>query len=357
MCKKGRNQEQDAARVELSSYATPFKLGRPVVQGSGIPGRFDAQGVDCPFVFRHRDRFCMMYVGFDGIGYRTGLAESRDLVNWTFKGIMLDRMEEEGSKARWDRIGAAGSWIMLESDGVFDTPVLKKIDGRYWMVYHSYPEAGYEAGGARMGLAWCKDEELLEWNRLDEPVFTYEDGGLWEQGGLYKCCVIHSEGLYHMFYNAKNSTDWPWKEETGLAVSEDLQHWRRHPDNPLLKTKPDSYYSVYYSDPCLKYSSEDSVWLNFGFGFDGRQAQGALAWSENLAQWTQLERPWLPAGLPGQVDSLHAHKSSVIYWEGVLYHYYCACRPVREEDEAVMGIQDGGNGEFRCISVAASRPF
>ncbi|WP_282939821.1 hypothetical protein [Paenibacillus sp. RC67] len=45
---------------------TPHKLGRPVLSGSGGESSFDSQAVDCPFVFVHKDRFYMMYVGFDG---------------------------------------------------------------------------------------------------------------------------------------------------------------------------------------------------------------------------------------------------------------------------------------------------
>lgn len=341
---------------DIGRYATPFKLGRPVVQGSGVRGSFDALAVDCPFVFRHGDRFCMMYVGFDGIGYRTGLAESGDLLNWTFKGMMLDRAPAGSPEsASWDGVGAAGSWIVLESDGLYDTPRLKKIHGRYWMVYHSYPEPGYEAGGAKMGLAWCEDEELLDWHRLEAPVMAFEEGGAWERGGLYKCCVVESGGLYYMFYNAKESTDWPWTEQTGLAVSGDLKTWRRDPGNPLMRTAPGSFYSVYFSDPCVKYDGEAGRWVNFGFGYDGEHAQGALAVSHDLRSWDIADSPWLPVGRRGELDATHAHKSSVFYWEGTLYHFYCACRPAEPGDAAVVGSEEGAGGEFRCIALAASR--
>jgi hypothetical protein len=57
----------------LNKIRTPFKLGRHVLTASYKQGTFDSHAVDCPFVFFHNDRYYMTYVGFDTIGYRTGL--------------------------------------------------------------------------------------------------------------------------------------------------------------------------------------------------------------------------------------------------------------------------------------------
>jgi hypothetical protein len=62
-------------------YLTPYKIGRLVLAASGGTSEFDSHSVDCPFVFEHDGLFYMTYVGFDG-GYQTGLASSRDLVQW-----------------------------------------------------------------------------------------------------------------------------------------------------------------------------------------------------------------------------------------------------------------------------------
>ena len=339
----------DFAAVE--AVRTDFRRGEPVLLGSGIEGRFDAKAVDCPFVFRHDGLFHMMYVGFDGEGYQTALATSPDLLAWTYRGMMLERLDDP---SRWDRVGAAGSWILLESDELHAVPALRKVDGKYWMVYHAYPEVGYEAGGAVMGLAYCEDESLLRWTRLDRPIFAYEGGAGWERGGLYKCCVIRHAEKYWMFYNAKDQDEWPWVEQTGLAWSDDLVHWTRCPENPVLPALENSFYRQYFSDPCIK--SHAGRWYDFGFGFDGKHAQGALGVSEDLLRWQCLPEPWLPAGGPGELDETHAHKSSVISWNGTLYHFDCACRPARDGDPAVIDY-GGGNREFRCIAVAASRPW
>ncbi len=336
-------------RTKVDHLSTPHKWGHPILQGSGIAGSFDEKGVDCPFVFYHNDQFHMMYVGFDGMGYQTALATSMNLIEWDYQGLMLSRIPDS---SRWDHVGAAGSWILLESNDLYSIPRPKKIDNKYWMLFHSYPQVGYEAGGAVMGLAWCEDERLLQWHRLEHPVFTYKEGADWEQGGLYKCCIIEVQGQYWMFYNAKGKEDWPWTEETGLAFSNDLKSWTRYSGNPLLEAREHSFYSQYFSDPCIKHDGQR--WINFGFGFDGKHAQGALALSDDLLHWYCFPEPWISSGNPGELDEINAHKSSVIYWKDTLYHFYCACRPAKAGDPTSIEYSENYR-EFRCITMAASK--
>ncbi len=318
--------------------------------GSGKQGAYDSQGVDCPFVFEHHGRFYMMHVGFDGIGYQTALAVSDDLLHWEYEAVILPRLLESD---RWDHIGAAGSWILLESNNIYEVPRLRKFDGRYWMIYHAYPNQGYEAGGAIMGLAWTEDETLRRWNRLEEPIFTYAGQADWEKSGLYKCCFFEHDGQFWMFYNAKGESKWPWKEETGLAHSKDMIHWERYADKPIMACKENTFYNWFYSDPCIRYDGER--WLNFGFGFDLVHAQGLLAFSDDLYHWDTLEEPLIPHGKPGELNEIHAHKSFVVINNGNYYHYFCACRPWREGDSTAVEVFDD-QVEFRCIA-AAVRPF
>lgn len=336
-----------ALRKELfHTWAIEGGESQQALAGSGKAGAYDAQGVDCPFVFEHNDQFYMMHIGFDGNGYQTALAVSDDLLNWQHEAMILPRLEHSN---RWDHVGAAGSWILLESNNVWEVPKLRKLDGRYWMIYHSYPDEGYEAGGAIMGLAWTTDESLKEWHRLDQPIFTYEHGAEWEKAGLYKCCLIEHEEEFWMFYNAKGDGNWPWKEETGLARSTDLMQWKRHDANPIMGCRPDSFYSLFNSDPCIRYDGQR--WLNFGFGFDGVHAQGLLATSEDLLHWDVITQPLLPHGGKGDIDEIHAHKSFVVVHEGNYYHYYCACRPARPGDPTVVEVFEKQE-EFRCIAVS-----
>lgn len=330
--------------IDISRYLTPYKLQRPVIAPSGREEAFDKCAVDCPFVFYHNNEFYMMYIGFDGKGYQTALATSKDLINWETKGIILSRDE----KVRWDSVSIGGTWI-IKNDNLFELPTLKKINGRYWLVYHSYPGYGYENGPAEIGLAWTDDEELLKWNRLDEPILSWKDGAEWEKGGLYKACIVENNGTYYMFYNAKNIEKGPWIEQTGVAMSKDLIHWERYQDNPVLRVTDNSWDSRFVSDPYVV--RDRDLWIMFYYGYNYKNAQNGIAFSKDLLHWVKYQEPILTHGKEGELDEIHAHKPAVVYYNGILYHFYCAVRKYKAGDIA------RNFNEFRSISVATSRPL
>jgi predicted GH43/DUF377 family glycosyl hydrolase len=284
-----------------------------------------------------------MFVGFDGRGYQTGLACSEDLVEWRELGVILARAEGR----TWDSGNAAGTWLLCD-DALRGPRRLKKWQDRYWMAYHAYPGVGYEAGPARIGLAWTDDDTLMSWRRVPDPILIPEEGAAWERGGLYKECLVEQEGVFHLFYNAKDCSA-PWFEQIGLAQSDDLRTWVRSPDNPLVRVTPGAWDSRFSSDPCVVRDGDD--WVMFYYGFDGEHAQEGLAFSGDLHRWRKHPAPILRTGAPGSLDSIHAHKPSVIVHEGVLYHFYCAVRPSHSGDPA-----ENLGGEFRSITVAASHP-
>jgi predicted GH43/DUF377 family glycosyl hydrolase len=331
----------------IAAYLTPYKYGRPVLTGSGDEGEFDAKAVDCPFVFRHNGKYYMMYVGFDGQGYQTGLAVSDDLLHWAKLGVILSR----GENAGWDRVGAAGVSMLRASNDLNNIPELKKVDGKYWMIYHSYPEEGYEAGAARIGLAWCDDESLLLWHRLPAPVMSWENGADWEKGGLYKGFLMELEGRYYLYYNAKNITEGSWHEQIGIAFSDNMMDWKRYEGNPVLRVTDGAWDSTFCSDPFVV--RDGDRWLMFYYGFDRHHAQDGIAVSYDLLHWEKYPEPILSSGATEEeLDFCHAHKPSVLRVNGTLYHFYCAVRHFRQGDPA-----ENLWNEFRCITVAASKPF
>lgn len=156
---------------KIQKYLTPYRYEKPVLHGSGMLGAFDEKAVDIPFVFWHQNKYYMLYTGFDGKGYQSALATSDDLLHWEHKGIILKRNLDSD---RWDRIGGAATWMIKENDDFNQIPKLGKVDGKYWLVYHSYPSTGYESGPAEIGLAWTEDEELLDWALSGKALLLLE---------------------------------------------------------------------------------------------------------------------------------------------------------------------------------------
>lgn len=311
---------------------TPHKLNRLVLRASGQAGAFDEKAVDCPFVFRYGERYLMTFVAFDGTGYQTGLASSPDLLDWKTEGLILGR----DPNSELTRYNVALNWIVREND-LFSEGRLKKIRGRYLGVYHAYPKPGYEQGAAVIGLCWSID--LRKWE-LDPACLRPEDGAAWERGGLYKPCLVEAGGVFHLFYNAKTA-DQHWHEQTGVATSRDLRTWTRHEANPILRNggsgSPDE---IFASDPCvLQYGKQ---WAIFYFGLDRKGlARDLVALSPDLLKTEKCAGVLVDVGATGSVDARYAHKPSMIYRNGVLYHFYCA---VAKDDT-------------RGISVALSKPI
>ena len=334
--------------METAQYETNNKYGREVLKASGVAGTYDEKAVDCPFVFWHNDKYYMMHVGFDGVGYQTGMAVSHDLLHWEKEAVIFRRGEQNG----WDKGGIAGMWILKEND-LHKKPSLKKYNGKYWMIYHSYPEKGYEAGPAEIGLAYTDDESLHSWTRISQPILSWKQGNLWEKHGLYKGCLVEQEGKFYLFYNAKDSENWKWHEQIGMAVSDDLLNWERVGSDPVIRNTAGAWDSYFCADPCVVKDGDN--WVMFYYGYDGIHAQEGIAFSKDLLHWEKGLVPLLHHGQSGDIDEMHAHKPSVIEKDGVLYHFYCAVRNARETDlaknEDPTAVQ-GSKKEYRCITVA-----
>ncbi|NUM53133.1 MAG: hypothetical protein HUU46_05770 [Candidatus Hydrogenedentes bacterium] len=326
----------------LAKLCTPNKHPELVLAPSYEAGSYDALAIDCPFVFAADGLYYMVHIGFDGIGYRTGLAHSNDLIHWKKKGLILDR-GEAGSVTEYN---IALTWIVRDND-LFGTGALKRVQGRYLGTYHAYPKPGYETGPAVIGLCWSDD--LREWT-IEPPCLSASDtsAGPWEQGGLYKSCLVEESGTYYMFYNAKTKTE-PWIEQTGVAISADLKTWRRFERNPILPVGPrGAFDDVFCSDPAVVRVGETWAMFFYTLGSDGR-ARDSVAFSGDLFAWRKSNEILIDVGPPGAVDSRYAHKPSVIVKDGTLYHFYCAVSPMPERT-----IGDHKQTERRGIGVATS---
>lgn len=333
----------------LERVATPVRADELIVRPSFRPGAFDALAVDCPFVFSVDGREGMTYVGWDGLGYQTALTWN-DNGHWGAGTVVFPR--DSGSALR--RYNSAMTSVIRENE--LDSPGrLRFFDGWYLSTFHAYPAPGYEAGPGCIGFARSRD--LVHWEEIG-GVLSPADGGIWERGGLYKSWLLEHDGLFYVFYNAKDqdhfgSTDVPppWTEQTGLAVSNDLVHWRRISDAPVVKAgRPGDFDERFASDPCVL--RDGGFWIMFYFGLaaDGHAREG-YAVSRDLVTWKKSREILLDVGSMGTFDSIHTHKPAVITWNGRLEHYYCAVGP----QAPVVVVGGYVQTELRGIAKATSR--
>jgi predicted GH43/DUF377 family glycosyl hydrolase len=306
--------------------ATPLRENRLIIAPSLRAGAFDSHGVDCPFVFSVDGRQGMTYVGWDGVGYQTALTWNDGDDEWAPGEVVVPRDPNDPLL----RYNAALTSILREND-LRSPGELRRIDGWYYGTFHAYPAAGYEAGPASIGFLRSRD--LRSWEQVG-GVLSPEEGGAWERGGLYKSWLMEHDGLFYLFYNAKDRDQWPWVEQTGLATSTDLLTWERFESNPVLTAGgPGAFDEQFASDPCVLRDGDVWVMFYFGLAADGHAREG-YATSADLFTWEKSHEVLLDVGPAGAVDSLHTHKPAVIEWHGRLEHYYCA---VAKQDAVDLG--------------------
>lgn len=187
-----------------------------------------------------------------------------------------------------------------------------------------------------------------QWHRLEDPILVPENGEDWEKGGLYKECLVEYEGTFYLFYNAKNTNTGRWIEQTGVATSTNLKDWKRYEKNPVLKVSPERWDAGFVSDPCILQDGDQ--WVMYFFGYNYKKAQEGIALSKDLLNWKKYPEPIIKVGDEGELDSIFAHKPSVITNNGVLYHFYCSSRAYRQGDPTI-----NWGTEYRTITVAASK--
>lgn len=351
-----------AATDPIAPYRTPYKYPDLLLRGTGNSRDFDSLAVDDPIVFRAEGKFYMLYIGFDGTGYQTGLASSTDLLHWTRVALVGPR----DPNSQYTKYNLAMSCILRDKN-LHGTGEALKVNGRYLAVWNAYPGAGYEAGAAVIGLATSTD--LLHWN-LTDPILKPSDGAAWEHGGLYRSDLLLDNGTYYLYYNAKTdplpkSEGGGWHERTGVATSTDLKSWTRSPLNPLLQNGPrgsltylpddprhnvkppvpDARDSRFASNPYVVKNGHQYAMFYFGFNYErpGRACE-LLAIGNDPLHFTKVPDVLIDAGAPGSIDETFAHKPCVIYHDGMLYHFYCA-------------VSGKYPREVRGIAVARSKPW
>ncbi|WP_243063582.1 hypothetical protein [Humibacter sp. RRB41] len=326
---------------------TPVRGTRLEVAPSFHEGRFDALAVDCPFVFSLAGRQGMTFVGWDGTGYQTALTWKHEGL-WTVPHVILPR--DPASQVR--RYNSALTSIVRDND-LSSPGNLRTFDGWYLGTFHAYPAPGYEAGPGIIGFVRSRD--LVHWEETGGRL-SPTDGGAWENGGLYKSWLMEHDGLFYVFYNAKNRDVFgtvtvppPWIEQTGVAVSNDLVNWRRLQDDPVLRAgRSGDFDEIFASDPCVLRDGDRWVMFYFGLAADGHAREG-YATSDDLVHWEKSGEILLDVGARGSIDSTHVHKPAVITWDGRLEHYYCAVAP-----RSPIRVGDVEQHEFRGIAKATS---
>ena len=125
----------------------------------------------------------------------------------------------------------------------------------FWLVrdgtdYHAfYLQASRSLGdpelrhlNASVGHAASKD--LRHWRVLTDALSAGPPRA-WDERAVWTGCVVRARGRWHMFYTGVSVEGDAVVQRAGLATSENLIRWRKHPKNPLIEADP-RYYEQRY---------------------------------------------------------------------------------------------------------------
>lgn len=336
---------QELMQKVYEEIKTPYKYGLVVLPGN------DSKKIDCPSVFRKGKYWYMTYIQFDGRGYETWLAKSKDLLQWKTLGKIMSFSDT----ADWDNNQKAG-YIALQDTKWGGNYKLEKFQNKYWLSYIGGKDRGYEAGPLAIGIANTTNDpgKPYEWARLAKPVLTSTDSAVrwWENKKLFKSSIVWDKRQttgypFVMYYNANGDTSnntpkWRWFERIGMAVSNDMINWQRY------KTDPVVHHKIGITGDAVV-QKMGNLWVMFYFGafWEGRpnQSFNRFACSYDLVNWTDWNGDDLVKSSE-PYDEKFAHKSYVVKWKGVVYHFYCAVDNKDHRGIAVATSVDKGKSKL-----------
>ena len=309
---------------------TPFKHGAVI--------KLDDYYSDSPSVFRFNGKWYMYYVliskDTEKSGYETHLSSSDDLINWKYEGAILKRNSDKKS---WDshQCGGYGAFIDMNFGASNE---IQKVNDKYYLTYLGGAGDGYEPDPLYMGLAYSESPiDLNGFKRFADPVISPfdKDASEFEKKTIYKgnMLIDNDEVLgykYINFYNAKSSEN---RERIYVAISSDAEHWRRLLNRPLIDETETIDNLLISGDPQVVKIGDCYVMFYYRY-ISGTPAYNTFAVSKDLINWKIWDKKPL---IESEYDweNIHAHKSCVLMYNGVVYHFYCA---VNDKNERFIAL-------------------
>ncbi len=260
-----------AGCVRYRDFALPAPEGAPEavsfrweplphpVLGRGAPGAFDSVDTLNPSVALKNEIYFNFYSGYDGRTWHTGLALSRDGLNWERQGKVLSP-----GPAAWegDYIAANGSALLVANEFL------------YW----------YQAGRPpRIGLARSRDGRT--WTKLPRPVLDTGPRGAWDERAAADPYVIRAGGRFYLYYLGMDRAR---RQRLGVAVSFDGIEWYKLRSNPILEPgAPGAFDENGLGEPAV-WSSHGAYWMLYT-GRDRRENRRmGLARSTDGVRWERV---------------------------------------------------------------------
>ena len=218
----------------------------------------------------------LLYSGFDGHTWRTGLAASDDGTHWQKQGVILspDPQTWEGSY-----IAANGSALWYEN--------------QFWYWYQAGPREQ-----PRIGLSTSEPRPSgsgWHWRKEPNPVLEPGPYGSWDEYGVADPCVVRIGPYFYLFYLGQDRAR---RQRLGVARSTDGVRWEKFRANPILELGgPGAFDENGLGEPAV-WNSHGFYWMLYTGRDTTENRRLGLARSTDGVHWRKLRtvfagnQPW-----------------------------------------------------------------
>jgi predicted GH43/DUF377 family glycosyl hydrolase len=225
----------DENNPKFLGYAT----SKDGIHWDRYPGNpiFNEKWTEDVFVTKNDGKYYMYAEGKNDVAH---LLTSDDGIKWNEQGDLVIR------KVNGDTI-----------PGPYGTPTVWIEDGKWYLFY--------EVNDSAIWLAVSNDHKT--WTNVnDEPVIK-PGPEKYDLGAVAANQVVKYKGKYYLYYHANGDPGWlsnpsPWT--SNVAMSTDLIHWTKYPDNPLVEGDHSSPVTVFDGKQFRLYTIHPDVSLYFG---------------------------------------------------------------------------------------------
>lgn len=210
----------------------------------------------------------MLYSGFDGHTWRTGMATSADGIYWRKHGMVL-----EPDARSWEGTYIAGNGAALLHAG------------QLWYWYVAGPREFPRIGLWRMGEAPQGPLTKIPERREPQPVLEAGPYGSWEERGVADPYVIRSSGYFYIYYLGQDRAR---RQRLGLARSPDGVRWEKLRANPILELGgPGAFDENGLGEPAV-WDYGGFYWMLYTGRDAGESRRLGLARSTDGVHWNKL---------------------------------------------------------------------
>lgn len=267
------------AQTAVYSDGRPAATLRMNVKDEGIVMRYgngkdscDTYGAREAVVVKEKDTYYLFYDGAGKDGWRSCLAESKDLQNWKKRGAILSL----GDSTRSDHKSASSPWVIKE--------------GNTWHMFYlgtpnttpppyripAFPYLTMKAKSASITGPWVKQYEVIPLPPRPGSYYTVTSSP-----GF----IIKDRNKYLMFFSAATNENNITKRTLGIARTKDLNASWKIDDTPVFPL------SEQVENSSLFFDSTMSTWFLFTnhIGINERREEYTDAiwvyWSKDINKW------------------------------------------------------------------------